>query len=58
MIFGFGVEFTPKALGGVQIRAAYEMDMYVVEHKSSNWYYSEFNLNALDSLYLGASYKF
>ncbi len=56
--FGFGVEFTPKALDGIQIRVAYEMDMYAVEHKSANGDYSEFNLNALDSLYLGASYKF
>lgn len=56
--FGFGVEYTPKALGGVQIRAAYEMDMYAVEYESTNGYYSETNLYALDSLYLGASYKF
>ena len=56
--FGFGVEYTPEALGGVQIRAAYEMDMYAVEYESTNGYYSETNLYALDSLYLGASYKF
>ena len=56
--FGFGVEYTPKALGGVQIRAAYEVDMYAVEYESTNGYYSETNLYALDSLYLGASYKF
>ena len=56
--FGSGVVYTPKALGGVQIRAAYEMDMYAVEYESTNGYYSETNLYALDSLYLGASYKF
>ncbi|MUK50324.1 outer membrane beta-barrel protein [Aliivibrio fischeri] len=59
--FGFGVEYTPKALGGVQFRAAYEMDMYAVEYldyQSGSGLTTETNLYALDSLYLGASYKF
>ncbi len=59
--FGFGVEYTPKALGGVQFRAAYEMDMYAVEYldyQSGTGLTTETNLYALDSLYVGASYKF
>lgn len=59
--FGFGVEYTPKKLEGVQFRAAYEMDMYAVEYidyQSGSGLTTETNLYALDSLYIGASYKF
>ncbi|PQJ88222.1 MULTISPECIES: porin family protein [Aliivibrio] len=57
--FGFGVEYTPVSLKGVQLRAAYEMDMYAVDYVDiQNGFTTETNLYALDSLYIGASYKF
>lgn len=57
--FGFGVEYTPASLKGVQLRAAYEMDMYAVDYIDvQNGFTTDTNLYALDSLYFGASYKF
>ncbi len=59
--FGFGVEYTPTTLNGVQFRAAYEMDLYSVEYldyQSGSGLTTETNLYSLDSLYVGASYKF
>ncbi|MGB0935857.1 MAG: hypothetical protein ACPGTQ_00295 [Colwellia sp.] len=56
--WGFGGEYTPAGLKGLQFRIAFEADTYFAE--SENYFNSDSDLYAfsLTSAYIGASYKF
>ncbi|AGH79972.1 hypothetical protein PCNPT3_00150 [Psychromonas sp. CNPT3] len=54
--YGFGLEYSPQYLRGVQLRVAYETDTYFAEIEGKN----DSNIYAfpLNSVYAGISYKF
>ncbi|GLR74181.1 porin family protein [Aliivibrio sifiae] len=54
--YGAGVEYTPKALGGLAFRVAYEGDLFVVDSGSNN--IDDDYAMTIGTFYAGATYKF
>ena len=54
--YGLGVDYTPALLNGLQLRLAYEGDMYF-EKSDLHWNFEATTFN-LSSFYAGVSYKF
>lgn len=54
--YGAGVEYTPKTLGGLAFRVAYEGDLFVVDSGSNN-IDDDYSMT-IGTLYAGATYKF
>lgn len=55
--YGAGVEYAPKALGGLAFRVAYEGDLFIEENVSYYSYSDDYAMN-IGTFYAGATYKF
>lgn len=55
---GFGLDYSPAQLSGVQLRIAYETESYFAEAYSGLGAEANIDMFTLSSLYAGVSYKF
>jgi opacity protein-like surface antigen len=55
---GFGLDYAPVQLKGVQLRVAYEMDSYFAEANTIRTENTNVDIFILSSFYAGISYKF
>jgi len=53
--YGAGVEYTPKSLGGLAFRIAYEADVFIVDNYDA--YFNDYVMT-VGTIYAGATYKF